>query len=117
MVIEEDRVTREQAIERLRVWAARAQSEAQEADQPSDVWQWTGQAQVLNGIAAFLSGAGAQLDLAAVRLQIISGRQKSIGAWELARENERDLALHAGEVAAYDVALALLNDVGAAWAA
>lgn len=110
-------MTREQAIERLRVWAARAQSEAQEADRPSDALQWTGQAQVLSGVAAFLSSAGAQLDVAAVRLQIISGRQKSIGAWDLARENGHDLALHAGEVAAYDVALALLKDVGASWSA
>jgi hypothetical protein len=110
-------VTREQVIERLRVWATRAQSEANEADNPEDMLNWTGQAQVLGGIAEFLAGQGAQLDPAAVRLQVISGRQKSIGAWDLSRHNERDLALHAGEVAGYDLTLSLLQDVGEMWAA
>jgi hypothetical protein len=110
-------VTREQVIDRLRVWAGRALWEAGQADRPTDVLQWTGQAQVLSGIAEFLAGQGAQLDLAALRVQIISGRQKSIGAWDLARNNERDLALHAGEVAGYDLALSLLKSAGESWAA
>jgi hypothetical protein len=110
-------VTREQAIDRLRVWAARAQSEAQEADNPEDRLNWIGQAQVLGSVAAFLDGQGAALDPAAARLQVISGRQKSLAAWDLARESPRDLALHAGEVAGYDLTLALLTDVGQSWAA
>ena len=110
-------MTREQVIGRLRAWAARAQSEANYADNPSDVLSWIGQAQVLGGIAEFLASQGSELDPSAVRLQVISGRQKSIGAWDLSRNNPRDLALHAGEVAAYDLILALLKDAGQAWAA
>jgi hypothetical protein len=108
-------VTREQAIERLRVWAARANSEALEADTPADQLNWTGQAQVLGDVAAFLASQGSELDLERVRLQVIDGRQQSIAAWALAQDNPRDLALHAGEVAGYDVTLSLLRDVG--WAA
>jgi hypothetical protein len=110
-------VTREQVIERLRVWAARANSEALEADTPADQLNWTGQAQVLGDVAAFLASQGSELDLERVRLQVIGGRQQSIAAWELARDNARDLALHAGEVAGYDITLALLRDAGSGWAA
>lgn len=110
-------MTREQVIDRLRVWAIRAQSEAQQADTPEDVANWTGQAQVLSGIGEFMLGQGAQLDPAGVRLQVISGRQKSIGAWDLARHTERELALHAGEVTGYDLALSLLKDAGQSWSA
>jgi hypothetical protein len=110
-------VTREQMIERLRVWALRAQSEADNADNTTDMLTWTGQAQVLGSIAEFLASQGSQLGPGGARLQIISGRQKSIGAWDLSRNNPRDLALHAGEVAGYDLALSLLKDVGSTWAA
>ncbi len=110
-------MTREQVIERLRVWAARAQNEVSEADVPSDQLSWTGQAQILSGTAEFLAGQGSQLDPARVRLQLISGRQKSLAAWDMARTNERELALHAGEVAGYDLALTLLKDIGDAWPA
>lgn len=110
-------MTREQVIERLRVWAARAQSEALEADTPADRLNWTGQAQVLGDVAGFLSSEGSQLDLSSVRLQVISGRQKSLAAWELARTNDRDLALASGEVAGYDLTLTLLNDAGQSWTA
>jgi hypothetical protein len=108
-------VTREQVIERLRVWAVRAQSEAQRADTPADVLNWTGQAQVLSGIAEFLASQGAQLDPASVRLQVVTSRQKSIGAWEHARDDERALAQFAGEVTGYDLALSLLKDAGQSW--
>lgn len=110
-------MTREQMIERLRVWALRAQSEADNADNVADTLTWTGQAQVLSGIAEYLASQGSQLGPGAARLQIISGRQKSIGAWDLARDKPRDLALHAGEVSGYDLALTLLNDAGNIWAA
>jgi hypothetical protein len=104
-------------IDRLRVWSLRAQSEADNADNTTDMLSWTGQAQVLSSVAEFLASQGTQLGPGAARLQIISGRQKSIGAWDLARGNPRDLAVHAGEVAGYDLALSLLQDVGATWAA
>ena len=110
-------MTREQVIERLRVGAARAQSEATEAGVPTNVANWLGQAQILSGAAEFMAGQGAQLDPPRVRLQLISGRQKSLAAWDLARENERDLALHAGEVAGYDLALSLLKEMGDTWPA
>ncbi len=110
-------MTKELMIERLRVWAARAQSEAQHADTPEDVVNWTGQAQVLGSIAAFLAAQGAQLDPAGVRLQIVNDRQKSIRAWEQARDDEPALARSAGEVTGYDLALALLKDAGSGWAA
>ena len=110
-------MTREQVIERLRVWAARANSEALEADTTAGRLNWAGQAQVLGDVAAFLANQGAGLDLERVRLQVIGGRQQAIAAWELARENERELALHAGEVAGYDITLSLLRDLGSGWAA
>ncbi len=110
-------MTREQVIDRLRVWAARANSEALEADTSADRLNWTGQAQVLGDVAAFLANQGAGLDLERVRLQVIAGRQQAIAAWELARQNGHDLALHAGEVAGYDVMLSLLRDAGTSWAA
>lgn len=110
-------MTREQVIERLRVWAARAQNEINEADRASDQLNWTGQAQILGGTAEFLAGQGAQLGPARVRLQLISGRQKALAAWDLARTNDHDLALHAGEVAGYDLALTLLKDLGEVWPA
>ncbi|HEY7780582.1 MAG TPA: hypothetical protein VIC85_10275 [Ktedonobacterales bacterium] len=110
-------MTREQVIERLRLWAARAQWETTQADRPTDMLEWSGQAQVLTGIAEFLAGQGAQLSLQAARVQIISGRQTSLTAWDLARDDERDLALRAGEVAGYDLALSLLKSAGEAWAA
>jgi hypothetical protein len=110
-------VTKEQVIERLRAWATRAQSEANYADQPTDRLNWTGQAQVLSGVAEFLAGQGSQLEPAAARRQIIDDREQSLGAWERARHNERDLALHAGEVTGYDLALSLLKDTGESWGA
>ncbi len=110
-------MTKEQVIERLRVWATRAQSEAQQADTAEDVVNWTGQAQVLGSVAAFLAAQGAQLDPAGVRLQVVNDRQKSIRAWEQAHDDERALARYAGEVTGYDLALALLKDAGPSWAA
>lgn len=110
-------MTRDQAIERLRIWAQRAQAEANEADGGIDLLNWTGQAQVLSSVAEFLAGQGSQLDPAGIRLRNINGRQESLAAWGLARNNPRDLALHAGEVAAYDLALSLLTDAGEHWSA
>ena len=108
-------MTREQAIERLRLWARRAQSEANEADRTTDSLNWIGQAQVLSSVAEYLAGQGSQLDPTGLRVQVIGGRQKSITAWDLARTNERDVALHAGEVAGYDLARSLLKDAGENW--
>ena len=108
-------MTREQTIDRLRVWAQRAQSEANEADEKSDVLSWTGQAQVLSSIAEYMAGQGARLDPPGLRLQVINGRQKSLEAWGLARTDNNALSLHAGEVAAYDLALTLLKDTGDRW--
>lgn len=108
-------VTREQAIERLRLWAERANHEAQFADTREDILSWQGQAQVLAGVATYLAGAGSQADDAATWKQVIADRQSALGAWQRAQEGPEAM-FYAGMVSGYDVALTALADLmGRTW--
>ena len=108
-------VKREQAVERLRQWAARAQHEAQYADTREDILHWQGQAQVLGGVATFLAGPGATLDDDTVWKQIVSDRSGALAAWEQAQEGAEAM-LYAGMVAGYDIVVTALTDIaGRAW--
>ena len=108
-------MTREQAAERLRVWASRAQHEAQYADTREDILNWQGQAQVLSSIATFLTGPGAQATDDQVWKQIVADRSAALAAWERTQEGDEAM-LYAGLVAGYDVALTELRDVtGHVW--
>lgn len=101
---------REQVIGRLRVWAARAQHEAQYADTQADILNWQGQSQVLGSIATYLAGPGAQVDDAAIWRQIVADRSSALAEWEQ-RQEGAEAMLYAGAVAGYDVALTALADV------
>lgn len=103
-------MNREQTIERMRVWARRAQSEAQYADTHADALHWRGQAQALNSVASFLSEQGAQMDDLAVWSQVVADREKGRLAWQEAKDSP-DVPLYAGQVAGFDVALTALKDV------
>jgi hypothetical protein len=104
-------VTREQAIERLQAWAARAQSEAQFADTSDNALQWQGQGQVLASVATFLAGTAMQLSDDQVWQQVISDRSAAIAAWDRTQEGPEAM-LYAGMVAGYDIALTTLADSG-----
>ena len=109
------RVKRDQVIERLRLWAARAQHEAQMADTQEDILNWQGQAQVLSGVATYLASAGRQSDEDAVWRQVVADRSNALAAWERAQEGP-DAMLYAGMIAGFDVALTALTDnAGRVW--
>jgi len=108
-------VTREQTIERLRRWAERANHEAQFADTREAILNWQGQAQVLGGVATYLSGAGSQADAIATWKQVVADRQSALGAWQKAQEGPEAM-FYAGMVSGYDVALTALADLmGRTW--
>ncbi|MBF6591105.1 MAG: hypothetical protein IVW57_11345 [Ktedonobacterales bacterium] len=106
---------REEAIERLRAWAARAQHEAMVADTREDILNWQAQAQVLTSIANFLADQGAGMDELQIWTRIVTDRAKSMAAW-LGNTTGPEAALYAGQVAGYDVALTVVRDVaGRVW--
>jgi hypothetical protein len=108
-------VNREQTIERLRVWAARAFSEAQYADTREDRLSWQGHAQVLSGIATYLAGPGSEADDNTIWKQVVADRQSALGAWQRAQSGPEAM-LYSGMVAGYDVALTALADLmGRTW--
>jgi hypothetical protein len=109
------RVTREEAIERLRVWTARAQHEALEADTWEDAQNWQGQTQVLGGVASFVAGQGPEVEDAVVWRRVVADRERALTEW-LARQGSRDAAFFAGAIAGYDLALTALKDMaGRSW--
>ena len=103
-------MTREQAIDRLRAWAAHAQHEAQYADTREDAFHWQGQAQVLGGVASFLGGPGAQASDDQIWRQVVADRSTALAAWERTQEG-LEAMLYAGMVAGYDVAVTVLTDI------
>ncbi len=103
-------MTREQAIERLRLWSARAQHEAQFADTREDILNWQGQSQVLGSVATFMGGPGSQITDEEVWRQVVADRSAALAAWERTQEGGEAM-LYAGMVAGYDVALTVLRDV------
>ncbi|HEX6796134.1 MAG TPA: hypothetical protein VF116_00320 [Ktedonobacterales bacterium] len=107
---------REEAIRRLRSWAAHANHEAEMALTQENILNWQGQAQVLNGVATYLTGQGASADDDTVWRQIVADRTGVLAAWDTAREGPEAM-LYAGMVAGFDVALTTLTDIaGRDWA-
>ena len=107
--------TREQTIQRLRIWARRAQSEAQYADTREDMLNWQGQTEALSSVASFLDNQGAQLGDFAIWSQVVGDREKALANWQ-AQQTGPEVSYYAGLVAGYDVALTALPDVdGKIW--
>jgi hypothetical protein len=104
-------VTREEAVDRLRVWAARAQNEAEYADTADDRLHWQGQAQVLSSVATFVAGPGLQMSDEQLWQQVASDRSSAFSAWERTQEGPEAM-LYAGMVAGYDVAVTTITDAG-----
>lgn len=100
--------TREEMIERLRQWSARALHEAQYADTQEDALQWQGQAAVLSGVANFLQDQ-ADTDDFTIWRQVVADRAQSMAEW-MARQGGVDAALYAGQVSGFDTALTVLKD-------
>lgn len=107
---------REEAVRRLRTWAAHANHEAEMALTQDNILNWQGQAQVLNGVASYLTGQGAGASDDAVWRQIVADRSGVLAAWDTAREGTEAM-LYAGMVAGFDLALTTLTDIaGRDWA-
>jgi hypothetical protein len=108
-------VTREEAVDRLRVWAARAQQEALEADTWEDGQNWQGQAQVLGNVAAFVASQEPDVDDAVIWRRVVGDRERALAEW-LSRRDAREEAFFAGAEAGYDTALTALKDMaGKVW--
>lgn len=100
--------SREEMVERLRGWSARALHEAQYADTTEDVMHWQGQAAVLSGVANYLADQSDADDFTVWR-QVVGDRAQSLAEW-MSRQGGADAALYAGQVAGFDVALTVLKD-------
>jgi hypothetical protein len=98
---------------RLRLWSARAAHEVENSS-GEIAESWRGQQRVLGAIASYMEGDGARYTPAALRLRLIDDRESARRAWE-ATANQREVAFHAGEVAAYDLILDVLKSIGAQW--
>ena len=111
----EMQMTHEEAINRLRAWAARAQQEAMNADTRANILNWQAQAQGLGSVANFLADQGAEMDELQLWTRIVADRGKSMAAG-LAHPEGLEADFYAGEVAGYDVALTVIRDVaGRVW--
>ena len=109
-------MNREDAVRRLRQWAAYANHEAEMAATQENIHNWQGQAQVLNGVATYLTGQGASADDDTVWRQIVADRTGVLAAWDTTREGPEAM-LYAGMVAGFDLALTTLTDIaGRDWA-
>ncbi len=108
-------MTRQLFVDRLRAWAARAESEVAYSKGYEKI-AWQGQAAVLRATASVAAtGSATDAGPAALRRQLLADRQKALAAWEAAKD-EADASLHSGETAGYDLILALLSDNGERWA-
>ncbi len=99
--------------DRLRVWSARAAHEADNSE-GTTAESWRGQQRVLGAIAMYMEGEGARLSPRELRLRLIEDRESARRAWE-ATKNEQKVAFHSGELAAYDLVLDVLKEIGARW--
>lgn len=109
-------MNRQVFVDRLRAWAARAENEVAYSQGTGKI-AWQGQAGVLRATASVVaSGSTTNNDPAALRKQLIADRQKAIVTWEHGTDADA-AATHSGEVAAYDLILALLREAGERWAA
>lgn len=108
-------MNREQTVERLRVWARRAQNEAQYADTREDRLKWQGQAQALSSVASLLADQGVRAADFDLWTHVVADREKALAAWQEA-QNGLEINTYAGAMAGYDVALTALKDVdGVVW--
>ncbi|HLY31065.1 MAG TPA: hypothetical protein VKQ36_08545 [Ktedonobacterales bacterium] len=111
----EQQAQRAQTIARLRIWAQRAQSEAQYADTQADARKWQEQAGVLSSVANFLDDQGSRLSDFAIWSQVVADREKALANWQ-AQQSGPEVARYAGQVEGYDLALTALRDVdGKIW--
>lgn len=101
--------------ERLHVWNARAAHEVEHSD-GAIAASWRGQQHVLGATAMYVEGEGARYTPGQLRLRLIDEREATRRDWEATR-GALEVAILAGEVAAYDLVLELLKDAGRAWAA
>ena len=101
---------RQAFIERLRVWAARADGEVTHTH-GADQAAWQGQAGVLHALASVVASSGVT-DPLTLRRQIIADRQKTLAAWNAERAEAR-AAVFTGEAQGYELVLDLLKDVDA----
>ena len=99
--------------ERLRLWSARAAHEVENSD-GEIAESWRGQQRVLGAIASYMEGDGALYTPSTLRLRLIEDRESARRAWE-ATTNNREVAFYGGEVAAYDLVLDVLKNIGAQW--
>jgi hypothetical protein len=108
-------VTRQEAVQRLRIWAAHAQHEAIEADTVSNAQNWQGQAQVLSIVANFLAGQGPEVEDTTLWRRVVADRERTLAEW-LIRQETAEADIYAGAVAGYDTALTALKDIaGRVW--
>ncbi len=102
-------MNRQTFIERLRVWAVRADHEAAESFDTAKL-AWQGQAGVLHALANVVASGNGGNDPADLRKQIIFERQKVLDAWNQDRDPVRAAGL-SGEVQGYELVLDLLKEV------
>jgi hypothetical protein len=108
-------MTRQETIERLRLWAARAQHETLEADTRANMLHWQAQAQVLSGVAQFLDSQDPTTPDGVIYRHVVADRTRRLAEW-MAREGGDEAAAYSGAVAGFDVALtALRNMAGEVW--
>lgn len=106
---------RQQTIERLRIWAARARYEAQMADTYADQLKWQGQGQVLASVANLLADQTPSPDGYPLWRRVVADRAQALAAWQESQEGAEAM-FHAGEVSGYDLALTAIVDVaGRVW--
>ncbi len=108
-------MTRQEVVERLRRWAARAQHEAAEADTVENAQNWQGQAQVLGSVANSLAGQGPEVEDKTLWRRVVADRERTLAEW-LIRQETPEADFYAGAVAGYDTALTALKDMaGRVW--
>jgi hypothetical protein len=112
---EGDGVTRTEAVERLRVWAQRAQHEAAQADTRASMLQWQAQSQALTAVANFVASQDPQTPDDVVYRLVVADRARSLSEWA-AREGGEAADFYAGAVAGYDLAITTIRDMsGRVW--
>lgn len=104
-------MARAEAVERLRVWAQRAQHEASQADTRASMLQWQAQAQALTAVANFVASQDPQTPDDVVYRLVVADRARSLTEW-VAREGGEAAAFYAGAVAGYDLAITTIKDMG-----
>jgi hypothetical protein len=112
---EGDGVSRAEAVERLRVWAQRAQHEAAQADTRASMLQWQAQSQALTAVANFVASQDPQTPDDVVYRLVVADRTRSLSEWA-ARQGGEAADFYAGAVAGYDLAITTIKGMdGRIW--